>query len=267
MKLKKYFTLTKIGILDGLQFRLSLLVMVFGNLLYLTLIYFLWKSIYASAGCEVVNGMTFEGTMIYLVLASALYNFMEMYIVWYMGRNIQSGKIVLELLKPLKYKNYMFWTFSGNLIVNFFATFLPTFIVVMFVTKGIIPIGMNLLYFVIGVILAVIINFNIDFLIGTVCLYTESIWGINIMKQVIVSLLSGATIPLAFFPDKVRDIVNYLPFRAIYDTPLTLLINRDCNSQYIISKLGFSLIWAIGISIITTLFWKISVKKITVNGG
>ena len=101
MKTKKYLTLTRAGIIESLQFRLGTLVMLAGNLLYLIVVYFLWKSIFASSETDVVNGMTFTDTLIYLVLATALFNFMEMYTVWEMGRNIQSGKIVLDFLKPM----------------------------------------------------------------------------------------------------------------------------------------------------------------------
>ena len=198
MKLKKYLTLTRAGIIESLQFRLSMLVMVVGNLLYLIVIYFLWKAIYASADSDVVNGMTFSDTLIYLVLATALFNFMEMYTVWQIGRDIQSGKIVLDLLKPMDYRRYIFWSFSGSFVTNFLFTFLPTFIVVAVVTHGAIHMGLNLLYFVVSVVLAIMINYSIDFIVATICLYTESIWGINMMKQVIVLLLSGATVPLAF---------------------------------------------------------------------
>ena len=97
MKLKKYATLTRAGIIEALQFRMSFLIMVIGNLLYLTVTYFLWKAIYASVDTDVVNGMTFTDTLIYLVLATALCGFLEMYLVWDIGRSIQSGKIVLDL--------------------------------------------------------------------------------------------------------------------------------------------------------------------------
>ena len=99
MKLRRYFSMTRAGMLEQLQFRLGSVTTIAGNLIYLVLIYFLWKSIFASAGTDVVSGMTFSGTLIYLVLASALFSFMEMYLVWYMGRDIQSGKIVLDLIR------------------------------------------------------------------------------------------------------------------------------------------------------------------------
>ncbi len=267
MKFQKYFSLTRAGIIESFQFRLSMAVMVAGNLLYLTVIYFLWKSIYASAGTDTVSGMTFSDTLIYLVLATALFNFMEMYTVWEMGRNIQSGKIVLDLIKPMGYRSFLFWSYSGTFVVQFFATFLPTFLIVCIVTKGAVPLGMNLLYFAVSVILAVILNYSIDFIVGTICLYTESIWGINIMKQVIVLLLSGATIPIAFFPEPLKIIVYYLPFQSIYNTPLTLLLDGSPQMQTVLSALGVQFLWCAGMLVLGHVFWKFSLRKITVNGG
>ena len=148
-----------------------------------------------------------------------------------MGRSIQSGKIVLELLKPMKYRSYLFWTYSGQFVTNFFFTFLPTFIAVAVVTHGAVNMGLNLLFFVISVIMAISLNYSINFIVGTICVYTESIWGINIMKQVIVLLLSGATIPLAFFPEPLRTIAYYLPFQSIYNAPLSILLDAHPDSK------------------------------------
>lgn len=267
MNLKKYLSLTRAGIMESLQFRLGTVVMVIGNLLYLIVVYFLWKAIYASAGTDVVNGMTFTDTLIYLVLATALFGFMEMYTVWEIGRNIQSGKIVLDLLKPMEYRRYLFWSYSGSFVTQFFFTFLPTFIIVGIVTHGAIPLGVNLLYFVISVVMAVSINYSIDFFVGTICLFTESIWGINIMKQVIVLLLSGATIPIAFFPEPLKTIVYYLPFQSIYNSPLTLLLDGNPKTETLLMILGTQLIWCVVMTVLSKLFWKISLRQITVNGG
>ena len=267
MKLKRCLALTRAGVIENLQFRLSMLVMVIGNILYLIVIYYLWKAIYASAGTDVVNGMTFTDTMIYLVLATSLFGMMDLYTVWMMGRDIQSGKIVLDLLKPMGYRSWMFWSFSGNLVTNSIFTFLPTFIVVAVVANGAIPLGLNLLWFAISVIMSISISYSIDFFVGTICLYTESIWGINIMKDVTVLLLSGATIPIAFFPEPLQTIAYYLPFQSIYNTPLTLLLNKDPMWQDIVIPLGTQLIWVIAMFVITRVFWKISLKQITVNGG
>lgn len=267
--IKRLTALTRAGVMESLQFRLGTVVTLFGNLIYLALVYFLWKAIYDSCGSSVVNGMTFYDTMIYLILATAIFNFLEMFIIWDMSRSIQSGEIILHLLKPMKYRLYTFWSYSGTHLISFFLTFLPTFIVVMIITKGAIPLGWNFLFFVISLTMALIINFNIDMLVAPICLYTESTWGINMVKETIVLLLSGATIPLAFFPDSIRRVVEYMPFRAVYDMPLTILLNKDgANTMNgLISMLGTQLIWCIVLTIAGNLFWNHAVKRITVNGG
>ena len=184
-----------------------------------------------------------------------------------MGRDIQSGKIVLDLLKPMEYRKYLFWSYSGSFVTHFFLTFLPTFIVVSVVTHGAIPLGINLLLFMISVVMAISINYSIDFFVGTICLYTQSIWGINIMKQVIVLLLSGATIPIAFFPEPLKSIVYYLPFQSIYNAPLSIMLDGNLKLSTTAVTLGTQLFWCIAMLVISKLFWKVSVKQITVNGG
>lgn len=267
MSLRKYLTLTRAGIMEALQFRSSIFVVILGNLIYLIITYYLWKAIYASVDVGVINGMSFADTMIYLVLASALFYFMEVYLVWEMGRSIQTGKIILDIIKPIPYQSYMFWQSTGNCIMSFFITFLPTAVLVYIVTGGAIHLGTNLLFFIAGVIFALLINYYINFIVGTICIHTESIWGVNIMKEVIVVLLSGASIPIAFFPDKLKTLVFYLPFQAIYNTPLRLLITPSMPYHERVQLLLLQLMWVVVLYGISKLFWIISLKKITVNGG
>ena len=269
MNLRRHLALTRAGIMESLQYRLGTAVTLFANLIYLVLVYFLWKAIYASAGTDVVNGMTFTDTMIYLILATALFNFLEMFVVWDMSRSIQSGKIILDLLKPMNFREYTFWSYSGSHVVLFALTFVPTFLVVLIVTNGAIPMGMNLLWFVIATVLALIVNFSMEMIVATICLYTESTWGINIVKETIVLLLSGASIPLAFFPETFRKVVDLLPFRAVYDIPLTILLQKNGSDSLegLLPMFGLQLLWAVILTLAGTLFWNYSVRKITVNGG
>ena len=106
-----------------------------------------------------------------------------------------------------------------------------------------------------------------DFFVGSICLYTESIWGINIMKQVIVLLFSGATIPLAFFPDRLQSIAYRLPFQSIYNTPLRILLMQTVDLCEVSRMLLLQLFWCIMLTVLTSLFWRVSIRQITVNGG
>ena len=265
--MKKYFTLTKAGILDVLVLRVGLFVSFFGNIIYLIIVYFLWKAIFNSSPNGIVNGMTFSDTMLYLVLAGSLVSVLEVYLVWQMGNMIQAGNIVLLLLKPIRFGAYMFFNNTGAVVVNFLVVFLPTAIIVYYVSGCGIPLGGNLLYFIPAFLLGFIINHLINMMIGTLCLYTQSAWGINIMKEVIIGLLSGASIPLAFFPDGIRGVVECLPFQSIYHTPLQILLHNDLSATTLGKMYATQFMWLVILLICATLFWKQSLKKITVNGG
>ena len=269
MGMKKYLALTRIGMMDELQFRLGTFVTVLGNLIYLVLIFFLLKAIYASSGTDCVNGMTFNDTLIYLVLATALFNFLEMFIVWDMSRDIQSGTIILKLLKPISFRSYSFWSYLGRNVTTFFLTFLPTFIIISIVTHGAIALGVNLIFFVVSAAMALVLNFSVDMIVSTVCLYTESTWGINMVKECVVLLLSGASIPLAFFPAPLKAVVSCLPFRCIYDTPLNILLQKSgyTAGRDVVVQLLLQFAWCVALALAGSLFWRVSLKKITVNGG
>lgn len=266
-QIKKYLSLIRASILEGLAFRTSLIVSILGNMLYLIIIYFLWKAIFASSPTPVVNGMTFYDTMIYLVLASAMFQFMDTFVVWQIGRDYQSGQIVEYLVKPMDYQAYVFFGGIGNCIVAFFITFLPTFIIIYFVTGGSIHLGINIMFFIVSLLFSMAVNFCVDFFVGTICLYTQSIWGVNTMKEVVVGLLSGATIPLAFFPEKFRMIVEFLPFQAIYHSPLRILTDDTMVMSDYAGVLLWQVFWIIITLAISKLFWKKSLRKMMINGG
>lgn len=265
--MRQSMALIRGSIMEGLTFRTSMIVTIIGNLVYIIIIYFLWKAIYASSPSEVVNGMTFYDTMVYLVLAAAMFNFMNTFVVWEIGRRYQTGEIVEFLVKPIGYQRYLFFASAGNCIVAFITTFLPTFVIIYFVTHGSFTLGWNLPYCAVSIVLAITINFLVDFFVGTICLYTQSIWGVNIMKEVVVALLSGATIPLAFFPEQVRAVVNVLPFQAIYNIPLQMLTDKSMTATDYLYGIGVQLFWTAVMLFVSKLFWQRSLRVMTVNGG
>jgi ABC-2 type transport system permease protein len=250
-----------------LQWRAGIFMTFGGNILYLVIIYNLWQSIYASSPNDTVNGMSFTDTMIYLVLAMTVFNLINLWVVWDMSRQIQKGDMILNLIRPMEYREYMFFSTMGSSVVNFFMLLIPTFIVVSVITGWAIPIGLNLVLFVPSLLFAFVVNYYINFLVGTICLYTESTWGIDTAKDVIILLLSGAVIPLAFFPDGLRRIVEFLPFQAIYNVPLQILTGRVSSIGGIFILLSTQLFWLILTHILSGLFWKKSIKVITINGG
>jgi len=264
---RRYFSITRAGILEMAMFRSSRVLDFVGNMVYMIVVYFLWRAIYASTHTVSVNGMTFKQTLIYLTLAGAIFSTLNNYLVWKMGRDIQSGQISLFFTKPMDFFLREFFYSLGNVATQLVLTFIPTFLVVSILSGWSLPMGVNLLIFLPAIAMSLVISFSIDFMVGTVCLYSQSVWGINMMKEVIILLLSGATIPLAFFPEAFRNVLMFLPFQAIYNVPLMVLVSNTYTWIDYARALGVQAFWMVILVACARLFFRSSSRVITVNGG
>lgn len=264
--MKKYLTISKAIQMQSMSFRFHFIFTSFGNLFYIILIYFLWRAIYSSSG-EMIKGMTFNDTFLYLALATSIFGLFQTWTEWNISRSIGSGMIVMDFIKPVDYQLYMLANRVGFVITNLISISLPALILVVVVFKARINLGINIPFFILSIIFAFLISFNIDFIIGMISFYTESIWGISITKEAIVLLLSGAIIPLPFFPDMLRGVVEKLPFQAIFHIPLNILINDQLNLKELSGLILNQILWVVVMFLISRLFFRVASKVITVNGG
>ena len=69
--MKKYFALTRGGYMLGVVYRFGFIFTILGNIIYLGIAYYLWKSIYKHA--DVIHGLTFNETFLYVGLGSAVF--------------------------------------------------------------------------------------------------------------------------------------------------------------------------------------------------
>src|SRR5205823_5005346 len=118
-----------------------------------------------------------------------------------------------------------------------------------------------------AILMAFMLSFTIDYMVGLTAFYTESIWGLSTTKEVIVTFLSGALVPLAFFPAGAQSVLQWLPFRAIYSIPLTILTNADLGVLDYLGMLGIQLFWVIVLVGASRLWYHKALKVLTVNGG
>jgi ABC-2 type transport system permease protein len=127
--------------------------------------------------------------------------------------------------------------------------------------------GVGLLLFPISLLLAFLISFSIDYFIGLLAFYSESIWGVSITKEIIVTVLSGALIPLQFFPDAIQNVLYWLPFQAIYHTPLMMITRPGQGLQVFLPMLLVQVVWAITLFVLARLFYNQAIKVLRIAGG
>jgi ABC-2 type transport system permease protein len=249
----------------GLVYRFGFLFAIIGNIVYLGVAYYLWRSIYSHA--DVIRGLTFNETFLYIGVGSAVFILLKTYADWFIHHEIREGNIANYLTKPLDYQIYNLFANFGSMIVSLVAIFIPTAIMLGFVFRVNVSFGIGIFLFPVSLLLAFLISFSIDFFIGLMGFYSESVWGLSTTKEIIITVFSGALIPLQFFPEAMQRVLYWLPFQAIYHTPLMMLTRPDHGLQVFLPMLAVQLAWAIILFLAARLFYNQAIKVLRIAGG
>jgi ABC-2 type transport system permease protein len=249
----------------GLVYRFGFLFTILGNVLFMCVAYFLWRSIYQNT--TTIHGLTFNDTFIYVALGSAVFVLLKTYADWDIAHAIEDGSISIHLTRPVDYQLYALSTSLGGMLTNLVAITVPVLLLLTLVFKVTFTFGPGLLLFPISLLLAFLISYFFDYITGLCAFYTESIWGISVTKEILISVLAGALLPLQFFPDAIQKVLLVLPFQAIYYTPLMMITRPNQDWGALFSMLGVQAIWAVVLFALTRLFYNHAIKVLRVAGG
>lgn len=264
--MNRYLQISKVSFSIGFVYRAYFFFSAISNALYIMLTYFLWKAIYKNTD-SVLHGMTFQETFLYLAFAAVLFILFRRYLEHEMSDEVISGRIIMNLLKPLDYMKLMFFRQSGFTLFNLLVVTVPTFAVLAILFRHSMHFGYNSIFFILAVCIAYLLSYALDFMTGSIAFYTESTWGIIITKEAIVLFLSGALIPIQFFPSPMQTVIRCLPFRAIYNTPLEILTNAHMGLYDYLSAIGLQCVWLVLMLYLSRAFFNHALKQVTVNGG
>jgi ABC-2 type transport system permease protein len=263
--MRRYLALTRGSFLFWMVYRFGFIFTILGNFIYLGVAYYLWRSIYQNA--ETIRGMTFNEAFLYIALGSAVFILLKTFADWIISNDIREGTITIYLTRPLDFQLYSLFMSLGGILANLLAITLPTILILTLVFKVNIPLGLGLMLFPLSLFLAFLVSFSFDYCVGLLAFYTESTWGLAITKEIIITVLSGALIPLQFFPDGMQKVLLILPFQTMYHTPLMMVTRPDQGWETFAPMLLFQLAWAVILFILTRLVYLQAIKVLRVSGG
>ena len=263
--MRGYLAILRGSILDSLAYRAGFFFIILGNLLYMCVAYFLWHSIYQNT--TTLRGLTFNETFLYVTLGSTVFVLLKTYADWWISHEIMDGTISIYLVRPMDYQFYALNISLGFMLVSLMALTVPTFLLLTLVFGVTFPLGPGLLLFPVSLLLAFLLSFYFDYITGLFAFYTESIWGISTSKEILISVLAGALVPLQFFPDAIQKVLLVLPFQAIYYTPLMLVTRPNQDWGTLLSMLGVQVFWVVVLFVVTRLFYHQAIKVLRIAGG
>ena len=266
--IKAYFTFTKNSFERNLSYKANAIIFFFGDIVVLSVTYYLWKAVYSSSAENIMNGFTYNEMIVYVILSFITQTFISQDVTYTIAREVMNGSIVSNLVKPISYEKRMFFEGLGSVLYNFFLVFIVGFIVVLMVNisngESLKPINILLYFF--SVILSYFINFFYSYALGLLTFKITNMWGVTQIMSAITSLFSGALIPISFFPKWAQMVFNFFPFKSIVYTPC-MIFQGKLNSVEIAEALILQVLWVIIMVFIGKIMYNALIKKLTILGG
>ena len=255
--MKKYLHLIKISFINALDYRQELVTnFVISVLSFLAMAIF-WRAVFIDH--QIVKDFDFAGIMQYYIFLNIMLDIVDSKFAFTISADIVKGNISNLFLKPV---NVKLW-----LIVKELGQLLPLVLIklVVFIGGYEIFIGaldiepLNLLVAIFILPFSYLINANIYFILGCIAFWVADVKGLLYGFRRIFLFLSGGYVPLIFFPETFRKVLEFLPFGYVFQLPMDILQNGISIDN--LSKILLMLLWVIFLSIVTNKFYVYSYKS------
>ena len=264
-KLTTYLYVYKVQILKSLAYKFD----VYGNIIMQTIIMiataFFWKALFKNA--ESMGGVSVDTMLTYTVISSMISVVLITNVEWRITESVQTGAIAIDLMRPVNIFGVFFAENLGSVTALFFQNLLPIFIIGSLFTKLPAPrSALELMLFLISLVLAFFINWYLSVIFGMFSFKVIEMSALIQVKKHLVRLLSGSMIPLWFFPNWLRGVLEILPFPYIYQLPLSIYVGQY-TSESLVRGLIIQILWVMALFLIETRLEKQAIKHVMVQGG
>ncbi len=232
--------------------------------------YYLWMAIYASSPSGQLGGFTRSEMILYVFLSYTIADIVMIGISSEIGKDVLDGSVAMNLVKPINYRLYLT---SKALGVMIYRIIVPS----VFIWAGleiykVTALGMavsspsQIGLALISILLSFFIYVFFDYCFGMLAFVTTYIFGMTIIKNAALNLLTGRLIPISFFPAVVQEIFSFLPFTAMTYVPVMIWMGKYSGTEALL-QLGKQAIWVVLLYLLGSLLWKKIEKRLVILGG
>ena len=234
------------------------------NIISMAILVYFWRAIYNET--STISGLGLDQTLTYILLAFIFMPLTSNDLIWEFGSNLREGTIIHHLLRPINFQGMNYAQMLGGLVTRLTLQ-VPMAVVAVLLFGLRFPTDLaTWLAFLISALLGFTVMFFFNWFLACLTFYTTEIWGLGVLIDGMTFFLSGALVPLVMMPEWVRTIVLSIPFAQALAVPVGLLTGitplTDAPRVWLIQ-----ILWIVGMWTVSTLFFRVAVRKITVQGG
>ena len=267
--MKRYLSFFRLRFSMGLQYRTAAIAGMTTQFAWGFMEIMVYRAFYAADAAAFP--MSFEATASYIWLQQA---FLAVFAAWLMEPEIfdciVDGNVAYELCRPIRIYDMWFARSMASRLSKVTLRCFPILLVALLLPR---PYGIclppslrHVLLFLLTLALSILVSVAFYMWIYVLTFYTISPMGLRIMVGSVVEFFSGGGIPLPFFPDQVRRVLELLPFASMQNVPLRVYSGSMTDAQ-MRSAIALQVFWLAVLVILGRAMCRKAEQRVTLQGG
>lgn len=267
--MRKYISFFRLRFSMGLQYRAAALAGMVTQFFWGGMNILMYSAFYETNAAAFP--MTLEATVTYVWLQQAL---LVLFAAWLIEHeifdDIVSGNVVYELCRPIDIYDMWFARSVANRLSRAALRCFPILIAAALLPA---PYGMtapadarHFALFLLTGVLGFLVTVAFFMLVYALTFFTVSPSGLRILITSVVEFFAGAVIPLPFFPDGVRRVMELLPFASMQNVPLRVY-SASLTGDELLRAMGLQVFWLAALVIAGRALCALAMRRMTLQGG
>ena len=184
-----------------------------------------------------------------------------------LGERIRSGEVAVDLQRPVDLQRWWLSHDLGRAAYHALVRGTAPFVIASLLFTLRLPTDVATVpLFVISVVLAVVVSFGLRYLTNLAAFWIGDVRGVVRLSMAVWTALSGATVSLAFFPDRAERVLRWLPFAPMMQAPSDVWLERDAGLGRLV-PIGQQLMWVVVVLGVGRVVQARGVRRVVINGG
>lgn len=250
-----------LSVQETLEYRFDFFMRTAKYAVMIALLSFVWLAVGNEGDLQFNQTQTVQ----YFFLAALVYSASNFH-PFELEEDIRLGGLSKYLTKPMSPYSYHFWRLGAQVMLETLlkiVVILPLLFLIGYALPFSVP---HILLFLFYLPFIFWFAFHQLTIVSLISFWITESWAIRWSMSSIFRLLSGLLIPIAFFPETIKNVMLMLPYPHLAYTPI-MLVQQSISLTQAVYSLGILFFWCIAIWFIKEIIWYQGLKVYESNGG
>jgi ABC-2 type transport system permease protein len=221
--------------------------------------YLLWSAVFESSGAEVIRGFTLRDLALYYLMIPLVERVTLGAEMSHISGEIYDGTLNRYLVYPVSFFGFKYASsLAQSLVYAGQMALLAGACLAVFGTPPAFHFtASGVALAVAALMLGTMLYFALAACLEMVAFWADNVWSLMVLVKLVLHFLGGGLVPLAFFPEGARAVLEWTPFPYLVSFPLRFVMDGPDAMGAAEAAKGFAILagWIVALSALARLIW------------